>query len=59
MLQKSTNGSVTNSNMANINLIILFPKSFIFGLGYMEAEKNFEYEEINIFLGIIQFQIQW
>jgi len=45
--------------MLDINLIILFPKSFIFGLGYMEAEENFEYEEINIFLGIIQFQIQW
>tara|TARA_R110000787_G_scaffold11896_1_gene38820 strand:+ start:664 stop:801 length:138 start_codon:yes stop_codon:yes gene_type:complete len=45
--------------MADINLIILFPKSFIFGVGYMEAEENFEYEEINIFLGVIQIQFQW
>lgn len=59
MLQKNTNGLVTSFNMADINLIILFPKSFLFGVGYMEAEENFEYEEINIFLGIIQFQIQW
>tara|TARA_R110000787_G_scaffold270565_1_gene377553 strand:+ start:93 stop:230 length:138 start_codon:yes stop_codon:yes gene_type:complete len=45
--------------MFDIKLIVLFPQSFIFGVGYMEAEENFEYEEINIFLGIIQFQIQW
>lgn len=45
--------------MANINLIILFPKSFIFGISYMEPEPDFDYEEINLFLGIVQFQIQW
>ena len=45
--------------MTNINLIILFPKSFLLGVGYMEAEENFEYEEINIFLGLVQLQIQW
>lgn len=42
-----------------LNIVILFPKSFIFGIGYMEAEENFEYEEINIFLGIIQLQYRW
>jgi hypothetical protein len=45
--------------MTDINFIILFPKSFIFGIGYMEAQPNFEYEEINIFLGIIQLQFKW
>tara|TARA_R110001592_G_scaffold14653_1_gene65338 strand:- start:20688 stop:20831 length:144 start_codon:yes stop_codon:yes gene_type:complete len=42
-----------------LNIIVLFPKSFIFGLGYMEPEPDFEYEEINLFLGIIQIQIRW
>tara|TARA_R110000772_G_scaffold114337_4_gene218728 strand:- start:332 stop:466 length:135 start_codon:yes stop_codon:yes gene_type:complete len=43
----------------DLHLIILFPKSFIFGVGYMEPEKDFEYEEINIFLGILQIQVRW
>ena len=42
-----------------LNIIVLFPKSFIFGIGYMEAEEGFEYEEINFFFGIIQMQIRW
>ena len=41
------------------NIIVLFPKSFIFGLGYMEPETDFEYEEVNFFFGIIQIQIRW
>lgn len=43
----------------DISLIILFPKSFLFGIGYMSAEKGFEYEEINVYLGIIQIQYRW
>ena len=42
-----------------INIIVLFPKSFLFGIGYMEPEKGFEYEEINLYLGIVQLQIRW
>ncbi len=45
--------------MTELNIIILFPKSFLLGIGYMEPEENFEYEEINIFLGLIQIQIRW
>lgn len=42
-----------------LSFIILFPKSFLFGIGYMAPEKNFEYEEINVYLGIIQIQYRW
>lgn len=42
-----------------LSLIILFPKSFLFGISYMPPEKNFDYEEINVFLGIIQIQYRF
>ena len=41
------------------NIIVLFPKSLLFGIGYMEPEEGFEYEEINLYFGIIQIQIRW
>tara|TARA_R110000744_G_scaffold337897_2_gene443045 strand:- start:89 stop:253 length:165 start_codon:yes stop_codon:yes gene_type:complete len=41
------------------NIIILFPKSLLFGIGYMEEEEGFEYQEINLFFGIVQIQIRW
>lgn len=42
-----------------LNIIILFPKSFLLGVQYMEPEDGFEYDEINIFLGIVQLQYRW
>lgn len=42
-----------------LSFIILFPKSFLIGVGYMAPEPKFEYEEINIYLGIIQIQYRW
>lgn len=60
MRERSTNGSVTNFNMNfELNFIVLFPKSFLLGIGYMEPEPKFEYEEINFYLGIIQIQYRW
>ena len=60
MQEKSTNGLVTNFNMNfQLNFIVLFPKSFLLGVGYMEPEEGFEYEEINIYLGVIQIQYRW
>lgn len=42
-----------------LTLIILFPKSFKIGIEYLDAEPKFDYEEINIFLGIIQLQYKF
>ena len=41
------------------NIIILFPKSFLIGISYLEPEPKFDYEEVNIFLGILQIQIRY
>ena len=46
----------------NINLIILAPTAFMLGFQYYEPSKTqekFNFNELNIYLGIIQFQIQW
>jgi hypothetical protein len=61
MQEQSTNGFQTNFKIMNfeLNIIILFPKSFLLGVQYMEPEDGFEYEEINVFLGILQLQYRW
>ena len=46
----------------NINIIILAPTAFMLGFQYYEPSKTqekFNFNELNIYLGIIQFQIQW
>jgi len=40
-------------------IIVLFPNQFLFGVSYLEQEENFKYEEINVYLGIIQIQYRW
>ena len=42
-----------------LNIVILFPQSFIIGFDYLESEENFEYQEVNIYLGLIQLQYRW
>jgi hypothetical protein len=60
MREKSTNGSATNFSMDfEFGIIVLFPNQFLFGVSYLPPEGDFKYEEINIYLGIIQIQYRW
>lgn len=60
MREKSTNGLATNFSMDfQFGIIVLFPNQFLLGVSYLEQEENFKYEEINVYLGIIQIQYRW
>ena len=43
----------------DLSIILLFPTSFICGLSYYPADKDFLHHEINIYLFLLQFQIRW
>ena len=40
-------------------IIVLFPNQFLLGVSYLPQERDFKYEEINFYLGIIQIQYRW
>lgn len=40
-------------------IIFLIPEAFIIGLQFNEREENFDYDELNLFFGIVQLQFRF
>jgi len=44
--------------MRSFSIILLFPTSFITGVSYYPASKGYNYNELNIYLFIVQLQFR-
>jgi len=44
--------------MISVAIISLFPTSFIGGMSYYPKNEEYRFEEFNIYLFIVQFQIR-
>ena len=42
----------------SIAIISLFPTSFIYGISYYPKNDDYRFDELNIYLFLIQFQIR-
>jgi len=45
-------------DILSIAIISLFPTSFIFGISYYPKNNDYPFNELNIYLFLVQFQIR-
>lgn len=45
--------------MWDFSIILLFPTSFIFGMSFYPETEEYNFNEFNLYLGIVQFQLRW
>jgi len=43
----------------SLSIILLFPTSFIVGMSYYGHDSKYRFDELNVYLFLIQLQIRW